>query len=339
MGSIDPAGSDGRDVVDRFRIGATPLVALKGFDFGEGARVTLKAEYANPFGSVKDRAAAYLLAWATRTYGPDVRLVESTSGNLGVALGYLAAGTARLTIVMDTSIPQARWEAAKASGADVVVVDRARSGLTQRETRIAAARELGDRPGHVWLNQYGNAEGVRAHRETTGSEILADAGADLHAVVASVGTGATICGIGQAVRHAGHRATVIGVEPVGSTIAGGEDGDYLPAGAGMRGPSDLVRECGDVIDRFAQVTDAAAAWWALAIRSQLGVAVGLTTGAAVAAAADVARCEGGHVIAIAADACDVFLPAMRRLAASFPDHSEHIRWIAHGPYAEARAAP
>lgn len=303
----------------RFGIGDTPLVPVPdGVIRGRG-RVSLKAEYANPFGSVKDRAAAYLLAWATSSFGPDVHMVESTSGNLGIALGWLTAGTTRLTIVMDSSIPAERADAVKATGVHVELAREPRPGLTQRETRIAIAREAGRRPGHAWLNQYGNVEGVRAHRETTGPEILADTAGDVDAVVASVGTGATICGIGAALRDAGHNALVIGVEPVGSTIAGGPEGEYLPAGSGMRGAPDLVLEHGHVIDRFAQVPDDVASRWALHLRAQLGMAFGLTTGAAFAAAAELAGREQLHVVVVAADAGDVFLPAMHRLAAEISE--------------------
>lgn len=309
----------------RHRIGETPLVALP---MGERGRVSLKAEYANPFGSVKDRAAAYLLAWALEMAGGGVRPVESTSGNLGVALARLGAALGvRPTIVMDASVPAPRVREAAGLGADVRVVAAPRTGMTLRETRIAVAHELGERPGHVWLNQYGNAAGVHVHRETTGPEILDAMRDDVDAIVASVGTGGTLCGIGAAMRDAGEDALVVGVEPVGSTIAGGCEGDYLPAGAGMRGPPDIVCRHGDVIDRFAQVPDAVAATWALRVRHECGIAVGPTTGAAVAVAAQLASRERLNVVAVAPDGGDAFLPAMRRLAGAQRDAGwDRLRW-------------
>ena len=309
----------------RFGIGDTPLIPMPGL--GSPGRISLKAEYANPFGSVKDRAAAYLIAWVTAQFGPEVHLVESTSGNLGIALGQMIPPTARLTVVMDGTVPPARLIAVRAAGGGVEVAEPLQPGLTPRETRIELARAIGERPGHAWLNQYGNSEGVRAHHETTGPEILSGTNGDLDAVVASVGTGATICGIGAALRDADRSAIAVGVEPVGSTIAGGPEGNYLPAGAGMRGPSKLVRDHGGLIDRFAQVPDATAARWALLLRSRHGVTAGLTTGAAFAAAVDLASREELHVVVVAADAGDVFLPAMRALAASTPASADlRIRW-------------
>src|SRR5262245_11174057 len=134
---------DGRQILNRFRIGDTPLVTLPGLV--QHSQVSLKAEYANPLGSVKDRTAAYLLAWARQEHGKDVRIVESTSGNLGVALARIGGHFGiRATLVMDRSVPDDRISDLRRTGADVMVVREPRPGMTLRETRIALASEIGN---------------------------------------------------------------------------------------------------------------------------------------------------------------------------------------------------
>jgi cysteine synthase A len=303
-------------VLRSFDIGNTPLVALP--DLVPGGQVWLKGEYENPFGSVKDRTAAYLLAWARRLAGPRVRVVESTSGNLGIALVRMSRLLGlSCTLVMDASVPPDRITEVRGTGADIELVRTSRPGLTFRDTRIEVAAEIGRRPGCIWLNQYANRAGMRAHQEGTGPEILRDSRGLVDAVVASVGTGGTICGIGAAVRESCRPPVVVGVEPAGSTISGGRDGDYLPAGSGMRGTPGIVTEFGRLIDRFAHVPDAVAACWALTVRRRYGLQVGPTTGAAVAVAALLAG-QGLRVVAVAPDRGAAFLPAMRRLAAEPP---------------------
>jgi cysteine synthase len=306
---------NGQTMLKRFQIGDTPLISLPGLV--RRGQVSLKAEYANPFGSVKDRTAAYLLAWARRTYGPEVRVVESTSGNLGFALAHIGKQFGiRPILIMDSSLPEARISDLRGTGADVVVVQEPRPGMTLRETRIAVAAEIGQRAGHVWLNQYGNSAGAQAHRESTGPEIWSGCRGAVDAIVASVGTGGTICGIGAALREVTNSPLIVGVEPSGSTISGGEEGEYLTAGSGMRGAPDLVLEFRYLIDHFAQVPDTIAARWALMIRDQFNIEVGQTTGAAVAVAALLAEREGYHVVALAPDRGSAFAPAIRRLAAT-----------------------
>lgn len=297
----------------RFGIGDTPLVALPGLV--PSGQVWLKAEYVNPVGSVKDRTAVYLMSWADRVAGPGIRVIESTSGNLGRALIRLGR---RLdmpcTLVMDASAPSRVISEFREMGADVELVSQPRPGMTFRESRIALADELGRRPGSIWLNQYDNNAGMIAHQEGTGREILRDSTEPVDAVVASVGTGGTICGIAAALRDWSAPPLVVGAEPVGSTISGGPEGDYLPAGSGMRGVPGIVRKFGWMIDRFAHVPDHIAAHWALTLRRRYGLRVGQTTGAAVAVAALLACQDDLRVVAVAPDRGQAFLPAMRRLA-------------------------
>jgi cysteine synthase len=329
---------DGRIMMNRFGIGDTPLIPLHGLT--QCGQVWLKAEYANPYGGVKDRTAAYLLAWAAAEIGPNVTVVESTSGNLGVALAHLgdSAGIS-VTLVMDASLPAQRIEEVRRAGASVRVVDSPGSGMTLRESRIASARELGDQPGWVWLNQYGNDAGVQAHEQTTGPEIWDHLHGGVDLVVASVGTGGTICGIGAALAAATPRPLIVGVEPVGSTISGGVDGEYLPAGSGMRGRPEIIDRYHGLVDLFAKVPDQVSAAWALDLLRRFGIEVGQTTGAAAAVAAMLATQRDARVVVIAPDHGRAFRTAMRSLA-SAPPKPEDAAQIQISPFgADAVPAP
>jgi cysteine synthase A len=312
-----PDTCDGRILMNRFGIGGTPLVPIHGL--APRGQVWLKAEYANPYGGVKDRTAAYLLAWAAAKIGPDVTVVESTSGNLGLALAHLGDSVdIPVTLVMDASLPAQRIEEVRRAGASVRVVDSPRPGMTFRESRIATARELGDQPGWVWLNQYANDAGVHAHEETTGPEIWNDLPGQVDVVVASVGTGGTICGIAAALEKATPRPVMVGVEPVGSTISGGLDGEYLPAGSGMRGCPEIINRYRGLVDLFAKVPDQLAAASALDLLRRFGIEVGQTTGAATAVAAMLAAEYDARVVVIAPDHGHAFRTAMRSLASALP---------------------
>lgn len=330
-------GPDGRTLMSSFGIGATPLVPLPGVAVRGG--VWLKAEYSNPFGSVKDRTAAYLLAWARGEGGPGVSVVESTSGNLGLALAHLGPEVGiPVTLVMDASLPRQRIEEVRRAGASVRVVEVSRNGLTFRESRIAVARELGRQSGWLWLNQYGNEAGLRAHQQTTGPEIWDDLDGVVDVVVASVGTGGTLCGIGAALRDRPRCPLIVGVEPVGSTISGGVGGEYLPAGSGMRGTPEIVDGHRDLVDLFAKVPDQLAAAWTLHLLRRYGLEVGLTTGAALAVARMLAEQRDAQVAVIAPDHGRSFRKAIRTLAEGAPALGDTSQ-IQIGPFGRAGTGP
>jgi cysteine synthase len=299
-------------------IGRTPLLDLS--HLVKRGRLMMKAEFRNPFGSVKDRTAVYLLNWAYATAGEGVQVVESTSGNLGIAL----AGLGRLLgftpiIIVDITVSERQRERIREAGAQIELVRVARAGFDMRQTRIALASELGGRDGCVWLNQYANKAGVLAHLETTGPEIWADCGGQIDAVVVPVSTGGTICGIGQCLKSLNPAIEVVGVEPAGSTIFGGRySPSFLIAGAGMRGPCELTVANGSVIDRCAKVPDPASAAYAAYMRDECGLPVGLSTGAALGVAIQVAEESGASVVVVAPDTSAGFHAEIDELAASSP---------------------
>jgi cysteine synthase len=299
-------------------IGCTPMLDLS--HLVKRGRLMLKAEFRNPFGSVKDRTAIYLLNWAYATAGVGVQVVESTSGNLGVAL----AGLGKLLgfqpiIIVDVTVSERQRERIREAGAQIELVLTARPGRDMRQTRIALAAEMGDRDGYVWLNQYGNEAGLLAHRETTGPEIWADCAGRIDAIVVPISTGGTICGIGQYVKSLAPSVQLIGVEPVGSNIFGGSyEPSFLIAGAGMRGPCQLTVANGSIIDWWAKVPDSVSAAYAVYVRDECGFPVGLSTGTALSVGIQVAEADGISVVVVAPDTAVGFRTEIEDLAANSP---------------------
>lgn len=303
--------ADGRP--DQLR--QTPLIELDGLT--SRGTVSIKAEYMNRLGSIKDRAAHYMLDAAVREHGQDVTVVESTSGNLGCALAYMARERGvRFVALMDVSSPTERIERVKSAGAEMIVVVEPRPGLNLRQTRIAMAEEMSREPGNYWLDQYSNEANVQCHYEITGPEIWSSTGGRVDAVVMSVGSGGTIAGVGKFLETVAAPPLIVGVEPLGSTIFGGEDLPYLTAGAGMRGPSALIDRHRHVIDLAAQVPDETAAVMCREVHRRHGIEVGLTSGAALVIAAQLAEERELHAVAVACDLAREFAPVIESLAAT-----------------------
>ncbi len=268
-----------------------------------GGRVYVKLENSNMTGSIKDRTA-YFLLWGLMRSGrlrPGETVVESTSGNLGTSLARFGRLLGFETLcVVDDGVPAAKVGKLRQAGAQIEVVSQ--GGFPDaRIARIARVRALGELPGHVWPNQYENPMGVLAHSATTAPEIWRELGRAPDVVVVPVGTGGTICGIGRYARLRRSGARIVAVEPLGSTIFGGEAKPYLGVGAGLREPSSLLRRFGGVIDSFAKMPDrvaiASAAHWA-----ECGLKLGITAGGAVAVAVQLATQHPDRtVVALAPD--------------------------------------
>ena len=305
--------STGKSLLQHLEIGRTPLMRLD-LPLTKG-EVLIKAEFRNPFGSVKDRTAAYLMEHARRVHGNDIHIVESTSGNLGISLSQIGQLLGNeVTLVMDVSVPAERMAAVEQAGGMVVVVREPLAECDLRETRIRRAHELGTERGKFWVDQYSNLAGMMAHAETTGPEIWEQAGGRVDTVVASVGTGGTICGIGLFMKWVSPSTLIIGVEPTGSTIFGGVDGPYRPAGAGFHGRPEIVTRMMRVIDLCTKIPDHVAASFARLVHKTSGITIGLTAGAAVAVAVHLAEDRALRVVAIAADSGRGFESDIEHLA-------------------------
>jgi cysteine synthase len=170
-----------------------------------------------------------------------------------------------------------------------------------RSARIARARAMEEYDHCVWVNQYANFAGLLAHLETTATEIWHQTEGLVDVVVCSVGSGGTICGIGRALKDKNPKIQIFGVEPEGSTIFGGSPGPYISAGAGFRGPSDLVSRYGSVVDYSSHVADKIAFGRCRQCLESEGISVGISTGAALEIGIRLAQSSQRQVVVIAPD--------------------------------------
>jgi cysteine synthase len=268
-----------------------------------GGAVLLKLEEDNPTGSIKDRTAYFLIRelWDRGELSQGDCLVESTSGNLGISLAFLG-GLLGLHVccVVDKTIAPRKLERLLAAGAEVRSIEDDQA-LDPRSRRIALAKQIGDQVGRHWVNQYGNEAGMRAHESTTGVELLQHGGQNDEVVVA-VGTGGTICGIGRAFRTAGQPCRIVGVEPAGSTIFGGQVAPHHGYGAGYAGRSALFSRFGHIVDQGMKVSEADAEGEVRRLKDLAGLSVGMTTGMCLAYARGALAQDGRkRILCVAAD--------------------------------------
>ena len=224
--------------------------------------------------------------------------MESTSGNLGYALGILAREMGRdfLALVDESIAPRKlrRLQEAKIRYRCI----KSEGGEDARMARIAEAQRLMERGPYYWVRQYDNPAGVLAHEETTGPELWQQCGGALTHCVVACGTCGTICGLGRFLKRVSPGVQICAVEPLGSTIFGKSSGPYLNAGAGLaEKPGNLLREPG-LVDRDFQIPDAKAIACARELYHRFGLSVGITGGMAYAAALEIAEREEGASIAV-----------------------------------------
>ena len=278
----------------------TPLLLARRYHTGENLWVKLEGEH--PSRSIKHRAALFMLDAARMEDGSEnPTIVESTSGNLGYALGLLAPrfGYDVLCIV-DALMPREKLRLLE--GVTRIQMVNARSPNDPRAMRIAKARELGCLPGYRWINQYGSEANYRAHLESTGPELSLQAQEMVRWVVCAVGSGGTACGLAAFFAGRGTRTSVVCVEPFGSTIYGKRAAPYLSVGAGLHEPSQLMRRWDQSVAAHAQVPDGVAISEVKRFRNSEGIDLGITSGACLAVAHQLANAfpEEG-VVAISAD--------------------------------------
>ncbi|MEO0704974.1 MAG: cysteine synthase A [Cyanobacteria bacterium J06649_5] len=272
-------------------IGQTPLVQLNRIPQSEGcvAQILVKLEGMNPAASVKDRIGANMIqsAEAAGTITPDETvLVEPTSGNTGIALAMVAAAKGyRLILTMPETMSQERRAMLKAYGAQLVLTP----GNQGMKGAIAAAEEItAQLPNAFMPQQFKNPANPQIHRETTAEEIWADTDGQVDMVVAGVGTGGTLTGIAETLKNRKERFRAIAVEPTTSpVIAGGKAGPHKIQGIGAGFIPDVLQV--DLIDEIVAVTDEAAITFGRRLAREEGLLSGISTGAALAAAVQVAQ--------------------------------------------------
>lgn len=289
-----------KDVSDL--IGNTPLVELKKLGEGLAARVVLKLEYFNPGHSLKDRIALAMIEAAEQKgeLKPGMAIVEPTSGNTGIALAMLAAQRGyRCVLTMPDTMSQERRLLLQGYGAEVLLTP----GAEGMEGAIARARALVEaEPGRYFMPmQFDNPANPEAHRRGTAQEIWRDSEGQVDIFVAGVGTGGTLTGVGEALKERKPSVRVVAVEPSGSPVlSGGSKGPHKIQGIGAGFVPKVLNT--KIYDEIVQVSDEDALATARAAARREGLLVGISTGAAVWAALQLAarkENEGKMIVAIA----------------------------------------
>ncbi len=286
------------------RIGNTPLVRLDGLtDPRRHATVWGKCEMANPGGSVKDRIALSMIRAGERAgklRPGETVVVEPTSGNTGIGLALVCAVRGyRLILTMPESMSLERRKLLKAYGAEILLTPDDRT----MEGAVAMAEELCRKPDHVMLQQFENPANPEVHRRTTGPEILAQmAGRSIDGFVSAVGTGGTITGVGQVLRKHNPDVRIVAVEPARSPVlSGGEPGPHKIQGIGAGFVPPVLDT--SIFDRVVTVWDEDAWRVKQDLARKLGILAGISSGAAVLAALELAEelGPGKNVVTVLCD--------------------------------------
>ena len=268
-------------------IGATPLVRLRRLPKPGGAAVVAKLEARNPGGSVKDRTALAMIEDAERrgVLRPGGTIVEPTSGNTGIGLAMVAAVKGyRLILTMPEDMSVERQRLMTRFGAEIHLTP-AIEGMTGAV--FAAEELLREHPDYFMPQQFQNPANPEVHRRTTAVEILEAVGGRLDAFVAGVGTGGTITGVGEVLKEKMPGVKIIGVEPAKSPVlSGGRPGLHGIQGIGASFVPGVLNQ--SVIDRVVQVRDEDATAYSRRLSREEGLLVGVSAGAAVWAACEVA---------------------------------------------------
>ena len=292
-------------------IGHTPLLAAKRFAKAHDlpANIVAKLEYFNPAGSVKDRIAIAMIEQAEKDgkIAPGATLIEPTSGNTGIGIAAVAAARSYHAILtMPETMSVERRNLLKAYGAEIVLTE----GAQGMKGAIARAEQLQKEiPNSFIPSQFENAANPSAHERTTGPEIWADTDGKVDAFIAGVGTGGTVSGVGRYLKSKNPSIHVVAVEPVDSPVlSGGKPGPHKIQGIGAGFiPTTLDTQ---VYDEVIQVKNEEAFAYGREFARREGALVGISSGAALAAAAELARrpdFTGKTIVVLLPDGGDRYL--------------------------------
>ncbi len=266
-------------------IGGTPLVRLR--NTGSTAKLVAKLEFFNPLSSVKDRIGLSMIEAAERDgkIKKDTILLEPTSGNTGIALAFVCAAKGyRLVLTMPETMSIERRKLLKMLGAELVLTP----GEKGMPGAIAKAEELAaGNPRYLILQQFANPANPEIHRKTTAEEIWRDTDGEVDVLVAGIGTGGTITGVAEVIKARKPSFKVIAVEPADSPVlSGGQPGPHKIQGIGAGFIPEILNR--DVIDEIIQVKHEDAGVEARRLAREQGILCGISSGAAMKAALEVA---------------------------------------------------
>lgn len=292
-------------------IGKTPLVSLENIqkELRLKARLLAKIEYFNPSGSVKDRAAYSMLAEAEKrgAVKAGTVIIEPTSGNTGIGLAAICAVRGyRLILTMPETMSVERRKLLKAYGAEIVLTEGAKGmrGAIEKASELAAQYRDSFIP-----SQFENPANPAVHRETTGPEIWNDSEGTVDIFVAGVGTGGTVTGVGEYLKSQKPTLRVVAVEPVNSAVlGGGAAGPHKLQGIGAGFVPKALNT--KIYDEIAQIADEDAFAFAKLIAKREGLLVGISSGAALKAACDLAARQenaGKTIVVLLPDSGDRYL--------------------------------
>jgi cysteine synthase A len=287
--------------------GNTPLVRLRRLDADLPGKVAVKLESKNPSGSVKDRIGLAMIEDAERRglLKPGGTIVESTSGNTGIALATVAAAKGyRLVLTMPERMSVERVALLRLLGAEVVLTP----GALMREA-VERAVEISERDGAVNLKQFENAANPEIHRRTTAQEIWDDTEGAIDVFVAGVGTGGTITGVGQVLKKLKPSVKIVAVEPEAAAVLSGKaPRHHLIQGIGAGFVPPILDR--SVIDEVIAVAEPDALVAARALARSEGIIAGISSGAAMHAALSVAgrpECAGKLVVTMVCDSAERYV--------------------------------
>jgi cysteine synthase A len=289
-------------------VGGTPLVRLGRLGESVDGEIVAKLEYFNPGGSVKDRLGVALMDAAERDglVGPGSVIVEPTSGNTGIGLALVCAARGyRLILTLPEGMSRERSAMLRTYGAEV----HETPSMGGMDESVALARKLvAEHDGYMPM-QFSNPANSEIHRRTTAEEIWSDLDGQVDAFVAGVGTGGTITGVGQVLKERRPDVQVIGVEPAGSPVlSGGRPGPHKIQGIGPGFVPEVLDR--SVIDEVIPVEDEDALATARLLANREGVLAGISAGAAVYAALEVAGREemaGKRIVTVVCDSGERYM--------------------------------
>ena len=266
-------------------IGRTPLVKINRI-ISSDATVAAKLEFYNPASSVKDRIGVAIIdaAEASGELKPGGTIIEATSGNTGIALAMVGAARGyNVVLTMPETMSKERRALLRAYGAELILTE----GPKGMKGAVEKANEIAEERGGVLARQFANEANPEIHRKTTAEEIWADTDGQVDIFVAGVGTGGTITGVGQVLKERKPEVQMIAVEPEESPILnGGQPGPHKIQGLGANFVPDILDR--EVYDEVIDINAETAVEWARKAATDEGLLVGISSGAALAAANEVA---------------------------------------------------